>query len=76
MSVVVHSLNYAEQFSPVLLPIMVQEALTSPFIVPNVKWLGGRTFHFTQMSTSGYKNHARTGGWNRGKLLNETSNSP
>ena len=48
MSVVVHSLNYAEQFSPVLLPIMVQEALTSPFIVPNVKWLGGRTFHFTK----------------------------
>jgi len=71
MSVVVHSLNYAEQFSPVLLPIMIQEALTSPFIVPNVKWLGAKTFHFTQMSTSGYKNHARTGGWNRGKITQQ-----
>ena len=71
MSVVVHSLNYAEQFSPVLLPIMIQEALTSPFIVPNVKWLGAKTFHFTQMSTSGYKNHSRTGGWNRGRITQQ-----
>lgn len=59
--------NYAEQFSPDLLEILVQGTLTSPFITSNVKWVGARTFHFTQMSTSGFKNHNRNGGWNKGK---------
>lgn len=60
------SLNYAEVWSPDLLEIMEQESLTSPFITTKVKWLGAKTFHFTQMSTSGYKSHNRSGGWNRG----------
>lgn len=60
------NLNYAEQWSPELLEILMQGALTSPFITQNVKWLDAKTFHFTQMSTTGYKNHARNGGWNRG----------
>lgn len=54
--------NYAEQFSPDLLEILVQGTLTSPFITSNVKWVGARTFHFTQMSTTGFKNHSREGG--------------
>lgn len=62
------SLNYAEVWSPELLAIKIQETLTSPFIVPNVKWLGAKTFHFTQMSTSGFKTHSRDGGWNRGTV--------
>ncbi len=61
--------NYAEQFSPDLLEIIVQGTLTSPFITSNVKWVGARTFHFTQMSTSGFKNHNRNGGWNKGKYV-------
>jgi hypothetical protein len=61
-------LNYAEVWSPELLAIKIQETLTSPFIVPNVKWLGAQTFHFTQMSTSGFKPHNRAGGWNRGTV--------
>lgn len=60
------SLNYAEQWSPELLEILMQGTLTSPFVTSNVKWVGARTFHFTQMSVSGYKNHSRNGGWNRG----------
>ena len=61
-------LNYAEQWSNELLEILMQGSLTSPFITQNVKWLDAKTFHFTQMSTSGYKNHARNGGWNRGEF--------
>ncbi len=60
------ALNYAEQWSPELLEILIQGALTSPFITSNVRWLDAQTFHFTQMSTSGYKNHSRKGGWNEG----------
>ncbi len=60
------NLNYAEVWSPDLLEILMQGTLTSPFVTGNVRWLDAKTFHFTQMSTSGYKNHSRNGGWNAG----------
>lgn len=60
------ALNYAESWSNELLEIRRQNSITSPFITQNVKWLNSKTFHFTLMSTSGFKNHSRTGGWNRG----------
>mgnify|MGYP000020706937 FL=1 len=60
------ALNYAQVWEPELLEILMQGTLTSPFITSNVKWLSARTFHFTQMSVSGFKNHNRNGGWNRG----------
>lgn len=63
------NLNYAEVWEPELLEIMIQETLTSPFITSNVKWVGARTFHFTQMSTSGFKSHNRNGGWNQGTYI-------
>lgn len=62
------NLNYAEVWQPELLEILIQETLTSPFITSNVKWVGARTFHFTQMSVSGFKKHSRKGGWNRGEI--------
>lgn len=58
--------NYAEVWNSELLDILIQGTLTSPFVTSNVRWVGAKTFHFTQMSTSGYKNHSRTGGWNAG----------
>ena len=61
------NLNYAEQWGPELLAILIQGTLTSPFITNNVRWLDAKTFHFTQMSVSGYKNHKRSGGWNTGE---------
>lgn len=61
------ALNYAEQWSPELLEILMQGTLTSPFVTSNVRWLDAKTFHFTQMSVSGYKNHKRSGGWNIGE---------
>lgn len=60
------ALNYAEVWEPELLEILIQGTLTSPFVTSNVRWLDAKTFHFTQMSVSGYKNHSRDGGWNRG----------
>ena len=65
------ALNYAEVWSPDLLEIMEQESLTSPFVTTAVKWLSAKTFHFTQMSTSGYKSHSRNGGWNKGTFAQE-----
>lgn len=62
------NLNYAEQWAPELLDILMQGTLTSPFITSNVRWLDAKTFHFTQMSTTGFKPHKRNGGWNRGEF--------
>ena len=33
------ALNYAEQWSPELLEILMQGTLTSPFVTSNVRWL-------------------------------------
>lgn len=63
------NLNYAQVWEPELLEILMQGALTSPFVTINVRWLDAKTFHFTQMSTSGYKNHNRNGGWNKGNYV-------
>ena len=63
--------NYAEKWSPDLLEILMDGCYTSPFITSNVKWLGAKTFHFTHMRTSGYKQHSRNGGWNRGEYIQE-----
>ena len=61
-------INHAEVWQPELLEIMNQNALCSPFITTNVRWLDAKTFHFTSMSTSGFKSHDRNGGWNRGTV--------
>lgn len=63
-----NTFNYAEKYSPNIIEIIMQGALTTPFITSNVEWLGAKTFHFTQMSTSGYKAHSRDGGWNKGTI--------
>ena len=62
------NLNYAQVWEPELLEILMQGTLTSPFVTTNVKWLNAKTFHFTRLSTSGYKNHNRNGGWNKGSF--------
>lgn len=61
--------NYAEVWQNDLLEIRIQDTLSSPFVTTNVRWLDAKTFHFTQMSTSGYKSHSRNGGWNAGKYI-------
>lgn len=63
-----NTVNYASQWNPELVEIMRQNTLCAPFITTNVRWLDAKTFHFTSMQTSGFKNHSRNGGWNRGEF--------
>ena len=37
------ALNYAEQWSPELLEILMQGTLTSPFVTSNVRWLDAKS---------------------------------
>lgn len=60
--------NYAESYSPEILAVTNQQALTSPFITNDVVWDGAKTIHFTSLVPSGFKTHDRAGGWNRGTI--------
>ena len=68
-----NQMNYAEQWSEELLQIIDDGTYSSPFLVPGdrVKWLGAKTFHFTKMDVSGFKNHSRDGGYNKGSVIQE-----
>lgn len=68
-----NKMNYAEQWSDELLQIIDDGAYSSPFLTSaeRVKWTGAKTFHFTRMDVSGFKNHSRDGGYNRGSVIEE-----
>lgn len=53
------AMNYASVYSPDLLEVVNQGALTSPFVTSNVVWLNGKTFHFSSLVTSGLKDYSR-----------------
>src|SRR5690625_1647473 len=61
-------INYAERFQTELDQAIVQNTLTNALETPNVNWLGARTFHIPHLEVSGYKNHSRVGGFNRGTV--------
>src|SRR5690625_5463205 len=61
-------INYAERFQEELDQAIAQNTLTNALETPNVNWLGARTFHVPHLEVSGYKNHSRAGGFNRGTV--------
>lgn len=61
-------INYAERFQAELDQAIVQNTLTNALETPNVNWMGARTFHVPHLEVSGYKNHSRAGGFNRGTV--------
>lgn len=61
-----NSFNYASQWATELMQTIIQGTLCSPFIAEKVNWLNAKTFQFPILNTTGYKDHSRNGGWNRG----------
>jgi len=62
------AINYAEKYQTELDQVIKQATLTNVLETPNVQWMGARTFHVPSLSVSGYKNHSRNGGYNRGTV--------
>ena len=60
------AINYAEKYEPKVLEVLLQNALTSPFVTTKFNFNGHKTVHITSNTTSGYKNHNLAGGFNRG----------
>jgi hypothetical protein len=63
-----NAINYAEKYQQELDQVLVQNMLTAPLETPNVNWLSAKTFHVPTVAVSGYKNHSRNGGFNRGTV--------
>ena len=61
-------INYAEQYRSELDQVLKQSMLTGELETPNVQWLRGKTFHVPTLGVTGYQDHSRQGGWNRGNV--------
>src|SRR5690554_4927117 len=63
-----NTINYAEKYQTELDQVLTQSMLTNELETPNVNWLGAKTFHVPTVSVTGYQDHSRQGGWNRGDV--------
>ena len=68
MATYVNVINYAQEWKRELIDFIMQDTISAEHITSNVNWLTAETFNFTILSTSGYQDHVRTGGWNAGKI--------
>src|SRR5690554_773411 len=66
-----NAINYAEQYRSELDQVLKQNMLTNELETPNVVWMGAKTFHVPTLSVTGYQDHSRNGGWNRGSVATE-----
>ena len=66
-----NAINYAEQYRSELDQVLKQNMLTNELETSNVVWLGAKTFHVPTLSVTGYQDHSRNGGWNRGDVTVE-----
>lgn len=63
-----NAINYAERYQQELDQVLAQATLTNALETPNVNWMGAKTFHVPTVDVTGYQNHSRNGGWNRGDV--------
>ncbi|MEC1552544.1 hypothetical protein P9D28_08905 [Bacillus haynesii] len=69
-----NAINYAQKYTQELDQVFQQSMLTTELETPSVNWLDAKTFHVPSVSLTGYKNHSRNGGFNRGDVT--TTNEP
>ena len=66
-----NTINHASKYNRELIETFIENSYIAPFVSTNVDWLDAKNFHFTVLTTGGYKSHALTGGWNR-QTITET----
>ena len=64
-----NTINYAEKYERELIDTYIDGSYAAPFVTTNVQWLDAKSFHFTVLTTGGYKNHSLLGGWNRQNIV-------
>lgn len=63
-----NAINYAQRYQTQLDQVIKQTTLTNDLETQGVNWMGAKTFHVPHLSVSGYKQHTRNGGYNRGTV--------
>lgn len=65
--------NYATEFGDILVQKYEAEQKSNALYLsnPGIEWLDYKTLKVPYITTSGYKNHARTGAFNSGSLTND-----
>lgn len=63
-----NAINYATRYERELDQAIVQGALTGVIETPRVNWLDAKSFKIPNLGLTGYKNHSRNGGFNRGDV--------
>lgn len=63
-----NTIAYAQKYSKELDQALTQGMLTAELETPKVDWLDAKTFHVPSLSVSGFKNHSRQGGYNKGNI--------
>lgn len=61
-------INNASKYERELIQSFIDNSYIAPFVATNTKFIDAKNFHFTVLTTSGYKNHSLNGGWNRGDV--------
>lgn len=65
------SYNYVEQFRQELEQKYKRELASGDLTDNGVRFIGTKTVKIPRLTVSGYKEHGRSGGWNRGQLAND-----
>lgn len=63
-----NTINNAAKYESEIIQSFIDKSYIAPFIATNTKFIDAKNFHFTVLTTSGYKNHSLNGGWNRGEI--------
>lgn len=66
-----NTVNYATQFEKEILQKYSRELLTADLTTQNVTFVGANKIKIPYVSVTGYKDHSRNGGFNRGSVQNQ-----
>ena len=66
-----NTVNYAIQFEPELKQKYTRELLTADLTTQNINFVGANKIRIPYVNVSGYKDHSRNGGFNRGNVTND-----
>lgn len=66
-----NTVNYATQFEKEIMQKYSRELLTADLTTQNVTFVGANKIKIPYVSVTGYKDHSRNGGFNRGSVQNQ-----
>lgn len=66
-----NTVNYATQFEKEIMQKYSRELLTADLTTQNVTFVGANKIKIPYVSVTGYKDHSRNGGFNRGTVQNQ-----